>query len=216
MKKVNFFFRRNIPEASVKRLILYRRCLERMQEEGVETVLSEDIGKKCGVTGSIIRKDLSYFGVFGIRGKGYTVKNLINGMDKYIFSKDDIPVILIGAGKLGQAILNHSEERCRVKFAAAFDKDPKKTGKIFNEVEILPMEKMKNFIKKNKIKLAVIAIPCSEAQEAVNKLVDAGIKAILSMALAPVNVPDDVQISFMDVLPEVEFLHFKLRQRSII
>jgi len=216
MKKVNFLFRKTIPETSVKRLILYRRCLERMQEEGTITVLSEDIGRKCGVSGAVIRKDLSYFGVFGVRGKGYNVKDLIKGMDDLIFSKDNIDVILIGAGKLGQAILNHSEEKCRVKFAAAFDRDPKKIGKKIKDIEVLPPEEMKSYIKKNKIKLAVIAIPCSEAQETVNLLVNAGIKAILSMALAPVNVPDDVHVSFMDVLPEVEFLHFKLRQRSII
>ncbi len=216
MKKDERIPKKLIPDSSIKRLILYRRCLEKMAADGIETVQSVDIGNKCGIFSSVIRKDLSYFGEFGTRGKGYNVKELIEGMDNAIFTKDEIVAILIGAGKLGQAILYHSEERCRVQFSAAFDRDPNKIGKSFNEVKVFSPDNMKNFVQKNKIKLAVIAIPCSEAQEAVNSLVNAGIKAILSLALAPVNVPDDVQISFMDVLPEVEFLNFKLKQRSII
>ncbi len=205
-----------IPEASVKRLILYKRCLERMNDEGIKTVLSDDIGNKCGINSSVIRKDFSYFGDFGTRGKGYEVSTLINGLDKFIFLKTPIKLILVGAGKLGQAIINHSDENCRVKFEAAFDMDPKKIGTKIRDTSIYSPDDMKEYIKKNKVKIAVVAIPCTDAREVINTLVESGIKSILSLALVPVKVPDDVEISFMDVLPEVEFLHFKLKQRSII
>ncbi|MEN8155099.1 MAG: redox-sensing transcriptional repressor Rex [Acidobacteriota bacterium] len=205
-----------IPETAAKRLILYKRCLEKMDENGINTVQSSDIGNKCGIKSSIIRKDFSYFGDFGIRGKGYEVKNLIDSISNIISSKEEIEVVLIGAGKLGQAIIHHSDEKCDVRLKAAFDRDSSKVNKTFNGVKVLPEDKMEKFIKENRIKIAIVAVPCKEALEVIHRLVDSGIKSILSLALVPVKVPEDVEISFMDILPEVEFLHFKLKQRSII
>ncbi|MEN8223199.1 MAG: redox-sensing transcriptional repressor Rex [Acidobacteriota bacterium] len=215
--KINELLKKQlIPETSIKRLILYKRCLEKMDEEGIRSVRSGEISNKCGVNSSVIRKDFSYFGDFGVRGKGYEVGNLINGINNLISSKEEISVVLVGAGKLGQAILHHSDDKCEVKFKVAFDNDRSKVNKTFNGIKILPVDEMEIFIKKNKIKIAVVAVPCTEARSIITRLVDSGIKSILSLALVPVKVPDDVEISFMDILPEVEFLHFKLKQRSIL
>ncbi len=209
MNNMNFI-KPVIPETTLRRLLYYMRCLRTYRKDGVKTVLSDDIAKKCGVKSSVVRKDLSYFGEFGIRGKGYEVEELCHKLESMLDSLGPINTIVIGAGKLGTAIINHSKENFKTNIIAAFDKNPSKIGKTLNGVPIYSLDKLKKIIKENDIKIAVIAIPPCEVQPVVDKLVPAGIKSILSLALLPINVPEDVEVSFFDVLSEVEYLFLKL------
>ena len=209
-------FKSVIPETTLRRMVYYTRCLNSFKNEGVKLIQSEDIAKKCGVKSSVVRKDLSYFGEFGVRGKGYDVESLLITINNITNDFGEMNAALIGVGKLGSAIIKHSTENFNVKIIAAFDKDEKKINREVGETKVYPIEKIESIIKKYKIKIAIIAIPPSDVQEIVDVLVKAGIKAILSLALIPLNVPDDVEVSFVDVLSEVEFLFYKLSLRRNI
>ncbi len=210
------FFKSVIPETTLRRMVYYTRCLNSFKNEGVKLIQSEDIAKKCGVKSSVVRKDLSYFGEFGVRGKGYHVESLLSTINGITNTFGKMNAALIGVGKLGSAIIKHSTENFNVKIIAAFDKDRKKVNKEIGETKVYPIEEIESIIKKYKIKIAIIAIPPSDVQKIVDILVNAGIKAILSLALIPLNVPDDVEVSFVDVLSEVEFLFYKLSLRRNI
>ncbi len=209
-------FKSVIPETTLRRMVYYTRCLNSFKNEGVKLIQSEDIAKKCGVKSSVVRKDLSYFGEFGVRGKGYDVESLLITINNITNDFGEMNAALIGVGKLGSAIIKHSTENFNVKIIAAFDKDEKKINREVGETKVYPIEEIEKIIKKYKIKIAIIAIPPSDVQEIVDVLVKAGIKAILSLALIPLNVPDDVEVSFVDVLSEVEFLFYKLSLRRNI
>ncbi len=206
-------FKSVIPETTLRRMVYYTRCLYNFKNEGIELIQSEDIAKKCGVKSSIVRKDLSYFGEFGVRGKGYDVKSLLNTINGIIKTFGQMNAVLVGAGKLGSAIIKHSSENFNVEIVAAFDKDKRKVNKIIERTKIYPLSEMERIVREKKVKIAIIAIPPSDVQNVVDILVKAGIKAILSLALIPINVPDDVDVSFLDVLSEVEFLFYKLSLR---
>ena len=210
------FFKSVIPETTLRRMVYYTRCLNNFKNEGVRLIQSEDIAKKCGVKSSVVRKDLSYFGEFGVRGKGYDVESLLSTINGITNTFGQMNAALIGVGKLGSAIIKHSTENFNVKIIAAFDKDRKKVNKEIGETKVFPIEEIESVIKKYKIKIAIIAIPPPDVQKIVDILVKAGIKAILSLALIPLNVPDDVEVSFVDVLSEVEFLFYKLSLRRNI
>ena len=209
MNRMNFI-KPAIPETSLRRLLYYMRCLRTYKKDGVKTVLSDNIAKKCGVKSSVVRKDLSYFGEFGVRGKGYDVDELCHKLETMLDSLGPINTIVIGAGKLGTAIINHSKENFKTNIIAAFDKNINKTGKNINGVPVYFLDKLEDIIKENSIKIAVIAIPPCEVQPVVDRLVSVGIKSILSLALLPINVPEGVEVSFFDVLSEVEYLFLKL------
>jgi len=206
-------FKFNVPEATLKRLVYYRRCLYGFEKEGVSFIQSEDISRKCGVKSSVVRKDLSYFGDFGVRGKGYNVTQLKETLETLFDKSRRIKTALVGVGKLGLAIIEHSKENFLTEITSAFDISPDKVGKNISGVPIYHTNQLEEIIKKEKIKVSIIAIPPESVQNVVDRLVKAGIKAILSLALVPINVPSDVEVSFLDVLSEVEFLYFKLNLR---
>ncbi len=209
-------FKSVIPETTLRRMVYYTRCLNNFKREGITLIQSEDIAKKCGVKSSIVRKDLSYFGEFGVRGKGYDVNSLLDTINEITKTFGNMNAILVGAGKLGSAIINHATENFNVKIIAAFDKDKRKINKRIEDTIIYPVSEIEKIVKENGVKIAIIAIPPSEVQNIVDILVEAGVKAILSLALIPLNVPDDVEVSFVDVLSEVEFLFYKLSLRRNI
>ncbi len=203
----------NVPEATLRRLIYYRRCLDGFEKEGVNFIQSEDISRKCGVKSSVVRKDLSYFGDFGVRGKGYNVSQLKEELESLFNDSKRIRTALIGAGKLGKAIIEHSRENFLTEIVAAFDVDQSKIGSEISGVKIYSVSDLETIIKKEDIKVSIIAIPPDSVQQIVDRLVNSGIKAILSLALVPINVPEDVEVSFLDVLSEVEYLYFKYSLR---
>ncbi len=199
------------PEPTLRRLIYYMKCLKRFERDNIEYVLSSDLGKKCGVNDAVVRKDLSYFGEFGIRGKGYNTKKLLKSLEKVITYSGSLETILIGAGRLGTAILKHSCEDFYVDIVAAFDKDERVLSKRHvNSIPLYHIDELEKVIKERNIKVAILAIPPDDVQNIVDRVVKSGVKSILSLALVPISVPDDVDVSFFDVLSEVEYLYLKL------
>ena len=185
-----------IPEATIRRLSRYARCLEQMDERGEKVVSSAQLANKCMVNAAQVRKDLAYFGEFGIRGVGYYVKDLLSDIKRILGLNREWRMALIGVGNLGSALLSYKDFlKQNYKIVAAFDIDPPKvigrvSEKLGKPVEVLHINRLKEVAKERKIEIGLIAAPPSEAQSVADLLVDAEIRGILNFAPVQITVPD--------------------------
>ena len=205
MKKIR------VPEESVKRLSLYLRNLNYLAKGGVETVSSDELAKNIYVSAAQVRKDLSYFGDFGRRGVGYNVQSLISDIKSVLGLNKKWLVALVGIGRLGSALLNYPGfEELGFQISVVFDINPKKIGKIYRGVKIEDSSQIEKIIKKEKIKIAIIAVPASAAQETADVLIKAGIKAILNFSPKYLNISESVNIKTVDIAIELGNLAYYL------
>ena len=204
-----------IPEATIRRLSRYSRCLEEMERSGEKVVSSAQLASKCMVNAAQVRKDLAYFGEFGIRGVGYYVKDLLQDIKRILGLNREWRMALIGVGDLGSALMSYKDFlKQNYKIVAAFDVDPSKViGKISEKlgkpVEILHVSRLKEVARERKIEIGLIATPPSEAQNAVNMLVDAEIRGILNFAPAQITVPEGFivkDVFFTTILDNLAYL----------
>jgi redox-sensing transcriptional repressor len=198
-----------IPRKTVYRLSLYYRALQRLKLNRIDTVSSAALAKAAGVKPTQLRKDLTYFGQFGTRGLGYSVDALSARLTDVLGTTHLQPVILVGAGHLGSALLRYqgfAKEGFEV--VAAFDL--KALGARAKElgVKVLPMSKLGDFVRENRIKMAILTVPGIVAQEVANELVNAGIMAILNFAPIILQVPDRVVVNNVDLAIELENLSY--------
>jgi redox-sensing transcriptional repressor len=197
------------PRKTVYRLSIYQRCLRRLRENKVETVSSEALAKAAGVTPSQLRKDRASFGNFGTRGLGYNVEALSATIGETLGTTRLQPVILVGVGNLGAALLRYSGfNKEGFEIVAAFDAEPSRSHP---KVTVYPMMNLGEFISANAVKLAILAIPASVAQQVVNDLVAAGIQAILNFAPVVLEVPENVVVNNVDLAVELENLSYFIR-----
>lgn len=204
-----------IPEATIRRLSRYARCLEQMDEKGEKVVSSAQLANKCMVNAAQVRKDLAYFGEFGIRGVGYYVKDLFSNIMRILGLNREWRMALIGVGNLGSALLSYKDFlKQNYKIVAAFDIDPSKvigrvSEKLGKPVEVLHINRLKEVGKERKIEIGLIATPPSEAQSVADLLVDAEIRGILNFAPAQITVPDGFVVKdvfFTTILDNLAYL----------
>jgi redox-sensing transcriptional repressor len=198
-----------IPRKAVYRLSLYYRVLERLQQNSIETVSSEALAKATGVKPTQLRKDLTYFGQFGTRGLGYKVGSLLSQLGSVLRTTRFQPVILVGAGNLGSALLRYDGfAKEGFEIVAAFDirPDDSKAGR--SKVPVLPTAEIRKFVPENGVKLAILAVPGVVAQEVTNELVQAGIQAILNFSPLILQVPDHVVVNNVNLAIELENLTY--------
>jgi redox-sensing transcriptional repressor len=204
-----------IPEATIRRLSRYSRCLEEMDQKGEKVVSSAQLAGKCMVNAAQVRKDLAYFGEFGIRGVGYYVKDLYQNIKRILGLNKEWKMALVGMGDLGSALLSHKDFlKQNYKIVAAFDIDPPKViGKVSEKlgkpVEVLHVNRMKEVVKERKIDIGLITTPPSEAQNAADMLVEAEVKGILNFAPAQVTVPEGFVVKdvfFTTILDNLAYL----------
>lgn len=200
-----------VPEATVTRLSVYSRYLERLDRNGVTTVSSGEIAEGVGVSPAQVRKDLAYFGEFGTRGVGYNVKDLMRYTLKILGLDQKWPLILVGAGNLGFALCTYKGFNDRgFSIAAVFDNDLMKIGKMIGHLEVLPMEKMPEVIEKHKVRIGIIAVPPRAAQDVAEYMVKNGLEAILNFAPIILNLPDRIEVRNVDLSVKLEILTFNL------
>ncbi|MCL6446879.1 MAG: redox-sensing transcriptional repressor Rex [Armatimonadetes bacterium] len=200
-----------VPEATVTRLSVYSRYLERLDRNGVTTVSSGEIAEGVGVSPAQVRKDLAYFGEFGTRGVGYNVKDLMRYTLKILGLDQKWPLILVGAGNLGFALCTYKGFNDRgFSIAAVFDNDLMKIGKMIGHLEVLPMEKMPEVIEKHKVRIGIIAVPPRAAQDVAEYMVKNGLEAILNFAPITLNLPDRIEVRNVDLSVKLEILTFNL------
>ncbi|MBI2917586.1 MAG: redox-sensing transcriptional repressor Rex [Chloroflexi bacterium] len=201
-----------IPEVVVLRLPEYLRALEQLAGEGVYLVSSQELGEKLQVTPAQIRKDLSYFGHFGKQGKGYDVKRLIGELRRILGLDRDWRLAVVGVGNLGRALLRYGGfSQQGFKIVAAFDTNPKVTGKKVGPVVVQDVAEMPKVVKSEGVHIGVVSVPASAAQEAVDRLVQAGVRAILNYAPATLRVPPSVYIRHVGPVSALESMTFYLK-----
>ena len=201
-----------IPRKTVYRLSIYHRCLQRLKENHVETVSSEALAKAAGVKSTQLRKDLTYFGQFGTRGLGYNVSGLGGAIGEVLGSSRLQPVILVGVGNLGAALLRYGGfQKEGFEIVAAFDvkPDPRRVKGL--KTQLIDATKMSAFILEHHIKMAILTVPAAHAQGVVNELVAAGVQAILNFSPVVLEVPKNVIVNNVDLAMELENLSYFIR-----
>ena len=184
----------------------------KLKENGVDTVSSGALSKAAGVKSTQLRKDLAYFGQFGTRGLGYSVEGLFSAINEVLGTNSFQPVILVGVGNLGSALLRYSGfNKEGFDILAAFDIEPRRDRRIPDHVDILGCEQMAGYIEKNEVRMAILAVPASQAQSVANDMVKAGVQAILNFSPSVLDVPDDVVVNSVDLALELENLSYFVR-----
>ena len=202
-----------IPRKAVYRLSLYSRCLLRLRKNGIRTVSSDALATAAGVKPTQLRKDLTYFGQFGTRGLGYDVDQLLTMIADLLGTTRLQPVILVGVGHLGTALLEYkgfAEEGFEI--IASFDVDVARQRDSKIEQPILSMNALKEYVAVQRVQMAILTVPINCAQEVTNHLVDAGITGILNFAPIVLSTPEDVMVNNVNLAIELENLSYFIQQ----
>jgi redox-sensing transcriptional repressor len=198
-----------IPRKTIYRLSIYLRCLARLRENGIGTVSSEALAKAAGVKSTQLRKDLACFGTFGTRGLGYDVAALSQKIADELGTSRLQPVILVGAGHLGLALLSYRGfEKEGFEIVAAFDAEPGRKREKEIKQPIYGMDELAPFVKQQNVKMAVLTVPAAAAQEVANRLVQAGITGILNFSPIVLSVPERVMVNNVNLAIELENLSY--------
>ncbi len=206
---------KKISDSTISRLSKYYRTLGRLIEKKVKTVSSDEIAEIDGVTSAQVRKDLSFFGTFGKRGLGYNTLDLQNNIGTILGLYKKWNVALVGIGNIGRALVDYQEfSKQGFIIQLLLDDDEKKIGTSMGELEIKPFADAAENLKEEKIQIAIVAVPANVAQGVVNKLTDAGVKAILNFAPLSLKVPEDVMIKNENMSIELEALSYFLTNRG--
>ncbi len=202
-----------VPRKSIYRLSIYQRCLQKLLENQVETVSSEALSKAAGVKSTQLRKDLTYFGQFGTRGLGYNVRALSSVLNDVLGTTSYQPVILVGVGNLGAALLQYGGfHKEGFEISAAFDIAPNR-ARLGPKVKtpVHQQAKMVDYIRSKGVRMAILAVPNQVAQTVVNDMVDAGVQAILNFSPTVLQVPENVTVNNVDLALELENLSYFIR-----
>ncbi len=202
----------DIPKKAIYRLSIYHRCLQKLHANGVDTVSSSTLARAAGVKSAQLRKDLAYFGQFGTRGLGYPVEILSSIIRETLGREHLQPVILVGAGNLGSALLRyHGFEKEGFEVIAAFDANPEATRARGVAIPVFSVSEVETFIAAHSVKLAILCVPVEFAQAVVNRLVAAGIQGVLNFSPIVLEVTPDVTVNNVDLALELEHLSYFIR-----
>jgi redox-sensing transcriptional repressor len=198
-----------IPRKTIYRLSIYLRCLARLKENEIGTVSSEALAKAAGVKPTQLRKDLAYFGTFGTRGLGYDVAELSGKISDELGTSSLQPVVLIGVGNLGLALLSYRGfEKEGFEIIAAFDTEPRRQRDKKIKQPILGMEELPAFLREHNVKMAILSVPTVVAQTVANTLMESGVMGILNFAPIVLAVPEDVMVNNVNLAIELENLSY--------
>ena len=204
---------KQISKAVIKRLPRYYRYLGELLEDNVERISSNDLSKKMRVTASQIRQDLNNFGGFGQQGYGYNVKYLYTEIGKILGLDIVHPMIIVGAGNLGQALANYVEfEKRGFKLVGIFDVNPVLEGIAVRGIEIQMISDLPFFMKENNIEIAILTLPKNKARDMAEILIENGIKAIWNFAHIDLDTPDDVIVENVHLSERLMTLSYNLSQ----
>ncbi len=202
------------PDMVIARLPLYLRTLTYLQQGNVAVTSSQELGVQLGLSPAQIRKDLSYFGKFGKQGTGYDVSHLRAQLEKILGVDRQWPMVLVGAGALGQAIMHYGGFRERGFYiAGVFDSDPTKIGQETAGYRVQPPERIASLVEELGVRIGIVAVPSEAAQAVVDELVQAGLSAILNYAPISLVVPARVQVQQIDPVVHLQHMAYYLDSR---
>ena len=204
--------REKISELTTNRLSVYLRCVNELAAAGIRTVSSQDLAEQFNLNSAQIRKDLGYFGEFGVRGTGYYIDDLRAHLTKILGLDRPHRVGIVGAGRLGRALANYNGlEKSSFTVVALFDNDKTKIGEHTRSgIEIFDVNKITKVVRDEEIDVAVIAVPARVAQRVLNQVTTAGVKAVLNFAPAPLNARLGVKVKTVDLTTSLESLSYFL------
>lgn len=210
---------RRIPEATVARLPEYLRLLTETLDAGISNVSSDELADMAGVNAAKVRKDLSYLGTYGVRGVGYEVEYLIYQVRRELGLDHDWPVVIVGAGNLGQALAGYGGFRARgFPIAGIVDLDPAKVGSLIGDIEVRGLDDLPTIVRGgvggSPVSIGVVATPAAAAQDAADLLVAAGVTSILNFAPVLLNVPSSVSVRKVDLAVELQILSYYEQRRT--
>ena len=201
-----------VSELTTNRLSVYLRCLNDLRAAGIETVSSQTMADQFNLNSAQIRKDLAYFGEFGVRGVGYYVEELRQHLLKILGLTEKRRVAIIGLGNLGTALANYQGfNRESFEIAALFDDDPAKTGvQTRSGHEIQNTDKLGEVIKHKRIEIVILAVPAASAEKVLEQVTDAGVKAVLNFAPVHLHPKPGVKVKTVDLTTSLESLSYFL------
>jgi redox-sensing transcriptional repressor len=202
-----------VPKAAAARLSLYLRYLEELQRRGETTTSSHHLGAALSVTAAQVRKDLGYFGQFGFPGVGYKLAHLVPQIRRILGTDRSWNVAIVGIGNLGSALVQHRGfEKGGFRIALLFDNHPRVCGRVIGGLTVHPMTELEPRIAAESVKLGIVAVPASAAQEVADQLVKAGIRGIFNFAPVVLSLPEDVGYVSIDLAVQLEQLTFFVSQ----
>lgn len=200
-----------VPDIVIGRLPIYLRALNHLLIDGHEFTSSQELGRILGIGSAQIRKDLSHFGEFGKQGTGYEISYLSEQISKILNVDRDWSVALVGFGDLGQAIAHYGGFATKgFHIDVIFDNDAAKVGQTTNGKTVLDIVDLVDVVSSKKIKMAVVAVPTVAAQEVTDKLIEAGVRAILNYAPITLTVPDHVRVQYIDPVVHLQRMTYYL------
>ena len=205
---------RKIAESTVRRLSLYLRFLEEFEEQGASTISSAALATRGGTTSAQVRKDLSFFGSFGKRGLGYEVAALKKQLREILGLDRRYRVVVIGAGKIGSALVQYGGFRDRgFDLVAIYDNDPEKVGRHWSTLKVKDVSQLEADLHKEHADIGAVVTPAEAAQGVADRLVRCGVTAILNFAPVQLQVPDKVAVKTVNLVLELEALSYVLANR---
>ena len=206
---------KRIADSTVRRLSAYLRFLEDFEGRGLSTISSEELARRGGTTSAQVRKDLSFFGSFGKRGLGYSVPELAGRLREILGLGREWRVFIIGAGKIGAALAQYRGFRQRgFHILAAYDNSPDKIGRQLEGIAVRDIDQLEADIRHERPDIVVLTVPTEEAQDLVDRVVRAGVRAILNFAPTQLQAPPEVTIKTVNMAMELEGLSFALTNRE--
>jgi redox-sensing transcriptional repressor len=201
-----------VSELTTNRLSVYLRCLNQLEAAGVETISSQALAEQFHLNAAQIRKDLAYFGEFGVRGVGYYVKDLKRHLRQILGLDRKLRVAVMGAGNLGLALADYPGFRREgFEIVALFDIADTKIGdESRSGVPIFDIRELKRIVRKEHVDIVVIAVPADSAQPVLDQVVAAGIRAVLNFSPGALKVPPGVRLRSVDLTVSLESLSFYL------
>jgi redox-sensing transcriptional repressor len=206
---------RTVPDATVARLPLYLRALATLAESGVETVSSDALAGAAGVNSAKVRKDLSHLGSYGTRGVGYDVAQLVEMISGELGLTERRSVVIVGIGNLGHALAGYGGFATRgFRVAGLVDADPARVGERVGGVAVRPLEALAELVADEDVSIGVIATPAAAGQDVCDRLVAAGVTAILNFAPVVLTVPPGVDVRKVDLSVELQILSFHEQRKA--
>jgi redox-sensing transcriptional repressor len=214
MKALDSTIRHEIPEAGLRRLPIYYRCLQDMFVSGVAQVSCAGLARVLGLDPTLVRKDIEMTGIVGKPRIGYPLPDLMHWIENFLGWNRPKAAVLVGAGSLGSALLGYERFHTHgMKIVAAFDNDLEKVGQIIHGTKVQPLEFLPGFVRRTEVQLGLIATPGAAAQGVANLMVAGGIMAIWNFAPGHIQVPARVILQNEDLYHSLASLSYKLEKR---
>lgn len=205
---------KKIPEKTVERLSIYRRCLMRLSDDWGENIFSYQLANQTGISAAQVRRDLMFIGYSGSPNKGYQVEELSRSIGEILDAPQGQKLILIGIGHLGRALLDYIASVCpNLSLVAAFDINPRRTDRIIHGVRCYPMDRLAEIVVRERVTLGVMTVPASAAQDVLGQMADCGIRGVLNFAPTRLKVPAGLFVENIDITMFIEKVAYYTHQR---